>query len=101
MKRVTIAQNPLYDFKVEPYQKKVRLIILKEGIELACRKENIKPIYKFIEGADATMFKGRLQLEKRKNTINLLFKKEKVFSIKTSNLLVMLEAATHNISNLK
>lgn len=92
MKQVNSSAKPHYEFKIEPYQNKVRLIILKDGIELACRKQNRNPIQKFIEGEETSIFKGRLQLEKSKTAIELLFKREKVLSIKPAKLLAMLDA---------
>jgi hypothetical protein len=47
------------------------------------------------------MFKGRLQLMKGKKVMELLFKKEKALSIKTSKLLAMIDDATNMIKTSK
>lgn len=54
-------------FVIEELANKLRLVILKEGEELACRKTTKKELTKFFEGDEKVLFKGRLQLRKDEN----------------------------------
>jgi hypothetical protein len=61
---------------VEPYGKKLRLIITEGQTELACRKETAGNLKRFISSTEKNLFKGRLQLHKNNDTIIIMLKGE-------------------------
>ena len=63
-------------FSIEPFEKKVRLVVYKDNKEWVCRKETFKNLNYFLSQEDVSIFKGRLQLHKRKNKINVEVKGE-------------------------
>lgn len=65
----------------ECLDKKVRLIVFENGIEKACRKEKVSVLQKFLKVSMGSIFKGRIQLEKHKNEIVILLKKEKIGNV--------------------
>lgn len=71
-------------FAIEPFEKKVRLVVYQNKQEWVCRKETIKHIETFLEKDEAYIFKGRLQLSKINSKIFVAVKKEVVGAIKQS-----------------
>ena len=51
-----------FSFAIEPYEKRVRLIVYKDSVENVCRRESFKNLGRFILSDDEKLFKGRLQL---------------------------------------
>ena len=83
-----------YVLKIEPEKEKpsrLKLIVKKMGKELVCRKEGINPLLDFIYGPDGNLFKGRLQLSKKKTAINIYMKGDIIGTIEARNLLEELE----------
>jgi len=87
-----------YVLKIEPEKEKpsrlkliVKLIVKLMGKELVCRKEGINPLLDFIYGPDGHLFKGRLQLSKKKTAINIYMKGDIIGTIEARNLLEELE----------
>ncbi|MFA6278223.1 MAG: hypothetical protein WC622_15850 [Pedobacter sp.] len=62
----------------EPLGKKVRLIISESDVELACRKETIKNLKHFLTEDEMKIFKGRLQLHKQGDIVEVLLKNKPI-----------------------
>jgi hypothetical protein len=77
-----IQLNNEFAFSIEPYEKRVRLVVYNNKEEWVCRKETIKNIESFLEKEEASIFKGRLRLSKVNSKIFVEVKKEVVGSIK-------------------
>lgn len=58
----------------EPLGKRVRLVVSTSDEELACRKETIKNLTSFLKLEETHIFKGRLQLNKHGDIIELNIK---------------------------
>ena len=86
-----IKLTPLYFFTIEPYENRLRLIVLKNEEEYVCRKETKNNLVKFFAGEDSTLFKGRLQLIKQNNEILIQAKSEILGSIPISAFNKILE----------
>lgn len=69
-----IILNERLTFSLESLDKKVRLIVFDADKELACRKETPKNLQKFLTVNEATLFKGRLQLNKYRDDIEVVIK---------------------------
>lgn len=65
----SLKLNDNLSLGVEAYEKRVRLIVYKDAVELVCRKEYWSKLIEFIRLEDERIFKGRLQLTKRDGTI--------------------------------
>lgn len=59
-------------FSIEPLVNSVRLIVTKASQEIACRKETIRKLNSFLEGDNEKIFKGRLQLSKLDQDIEVI-----------------------------
>ena len=70
----SIYLNDKIKFSVEPKGKNIRLIASEADVELACRKESLKRINNFLSIENEHLFKGRLQLIKHKNQIDVKIK---------------------------
>ncbi|GGI25990.1 hypothetical protein [Pedobacter mendelii] len=75
-------QNDL-NFSFEKLPDTIRLIISKNNEEWACRKEKLKNLISFLEADEMHIFKGRLQLFKSGNKIDIQVKNKKISSIST------------------
>jgi hypothetical protein len=78
-----------YVLRIEPEKEKssrLRLIIKQRGQELVCRKEGLNRLLDFVQGGDAHLFKGRLQLSKENDAINIYMKDSLIGSIKANVL---------------
>lgn len=53
-----------YKFDIELAAGKARLIVSRDGEEVACRKEPVSNLLKFLKSGDSHLFKGRLKLIK-------------------------------------
>lgn len=73
--------NNNLNFTIEPYEKRLRLIVFKDGLELVCRKENSKNLVAFLSLNKGQIFKGRLQLIKENTTVKILVKGQVIGSI--------------------
>lgn len=58
----------------EPFGKSVRLVLSAGNEELVCRKETIKKLQAFLKLEENHIFKGRLQLDKHGDIIELQLK---------------------------
>ena len=67
-------QSPAFTFNIFPHQEKLRLVVFNNDEEYVCRIESKKKLYQFLEGNDATLFKGRLQLIKNQDDIAIQVK---------------------------
>lgn len=76
-----IILNNELTFSFEPLGKRVRLIILGYGRELVCRKETFQNVLKFLTINEASLFKGRLQLNKNKDDIEIMIKGHPIATI--------------------
>lgn len=70
-----------WQLALEKWNDKLRIIILKQQEEMACRKESKKKLEKFIQSEGATIFKGRIQLVSEKEIIRIYLKKIGIGSI--------------------
>ncbi|SOD14202.1 hypothetical protein SAMN06297358_1455 [Pedobacter xixiisoli] len=73
MKSIGLNNNLI--FSIEPLVNSVRLIVSEVDHEIACRKETIKNLNSFLEGDNENIFKGRLQLSKLDQDIEIIINK--------------------------
>lgn len=73
-----IVLNHHYMLSAEPDGKKVRLIVSMANVEVVCRKETLKNLTSFLKETEAKIFKGRLQLHKQEDVIEVIVKKERI-----------------------
>ena len=71
-----IILNKQLTLTFEPIGKKVRLIILEADQELVCRKETLKNLLNFLSTEEMNLFKGRLQLHKVNEIIEVVIKNQ-------------------------
>lgn len=86
-----IGLNNDLELALEPLGNRLRLIIVKDDKELACRKEYVKNLQRFLMGDEEKLFKGRLQLFKFKDEVEIILNKMPIGKISLSNLKVYLE----------
>jgi hypothetical protein len=80
---------------VETQVEKIRLVITDLlGNELACRKTTNIEIENFLSSSTEKLFKGRLQLLKKGNNIEVLFKKEVALTVSITNLKLKINKRT-------
>ncbi len=72
---------------IEISGKRARLIVHDRGVENVCRKESVKTLRDFLESNEDHLFKGRLQLQKNGNGINVLIKGKSAGSIRTEEFI--------------
>ena len=78
----TIPLSHNYTFAIKPYEKlRVRLIVYKKGEVYVCRKESLFKLKQFLALDDGRAFKGRLQLVKHGDVVDVEVKGELVGSI--------------------
>ncbi len=78
--------------KSEPYKAKVRLVVMQDKKELACRIETFKNLAAFLQTKEARIFKGRLQLQKVNDEVNIELKNETIKTIPVLELRQMINA---------
>ena len=78
---LTLKINNGLNLGIERFEEKVRLVVLENKKELACRKETFGNLHKFIAANNAHAFKGRLQLFKYRDTISVEVKGEKLGAV--------------------
>ncbi len=71
-----IEFNPVYSFAIECADKKIRLVLYKDQAEYVCRKERASTLKKYISSGEGHLFKGRLQLYKHRDRINIIARNE-------------------------
>lgn len=86
-----IILNEQLTMSFEPDHKKVRLVVLHADEELVCRKETIKKLQQFLSVKQAHIFKGRLQLSKNDDVIEILVKQNSAGIISSNTLKKILE----------
>jgi hypothetical protein len=69
-----LALKKGFAMPMEPYNNKVRIIIMKDGEEHVCRMEDGRRLSQFASSTEARIFKGRFQLTKRAGHINVMVK---------------------------
>lgn len=70
-----------FNFKIESHNNKVRIVILKDDLEIACRTEQKRIVSNFLNSSGERIFKGRLQLLSNQNEILVFVKNELVYEI--------------------
>lgn len=70
----------------EPSGKKIRLVITEADEELVCRKETLKNLQHFLAQEQAHIFKGRLQLHKINDAIEIIVKDKPIAIISSASL---------------
>lgn len=73
-------QNDL-KFSFEKLPHTIRLIISKNDEEWVCRKEKLKKLFEFAEVDNEHLFKGRLQLFKLEDKVDIKFKNESIGTV--------------------
>lgn len=86
-----IILNEQLTLLFEPNHKKVRLVVLQADEELVCRKETIKKLQQFLSVKQAHIFKGRLQLSKNEDVIEVLVKQNSAGIISSNTFKKVLE----------
>jgi len=71
---------------IENNDHRIRLIIMENEKELVCRKESIRKLEQCILLTETSIFKGRLQLFKQGNRIDILMKNTHIGSIQALDL---------------
>jgi hypothetical protein len=61
-------------FGIGKLDKKVRLIVYRDGVENVCRMESAKKLEKFVQSGEGHLFKGRLQLYRQGDEIGVIVK---------------------------
>ena len=79
MKNISLDNNFKLSFEKLPHT--VRLIISKNDEEWICRKEKLKKLFSFAEIEKEHLFKGRLQLFKSGDKIDIQVKNEFIGTI--------------------
>ncbi|RZK58094.1 MAG: hypothetical protein EOO87_01175 [Pedobacter sp.] len=70
----------------EPSGSKIRIVVLEEGIESVCRKETLKNLKRFLTSKETKIFKGRLQLHKVNDAVEIIVKDKPIAIISTASL---------------
>jgi hypothetical protein len=68
--------NKNYTLSFETEGKKVRLVILDQDDERACRRESGKKLQEFLSADESQTFKGRLRLLKQGEEVSVFLKDE-------------------------
>ena len=84
--------NNNHNFVIESYEKRFRLIVFKDGLELVCRKESSKNLAAFLSSSNGQIFKGRLQLIKENTIINIQVKGDVIGAISEMDFRNILQA---------
>lgn len=63
-----------YSFALENYKNRLRFIVLYEGSELACRKEDAKVLSAFFQSTNEGIFQGRIRLRTDMENVIVYFK---------------------------
>ncbi|HLO37052.1 MAG TPA: hypothetical protein VK173_01040 [Lacibacter sp.] len=79
---------------IELDNKRVRLVIYQGSEERVCRKENISRIKEFLVQQEGRLFKGRLQLHKIDQQINIEVKGKVIGNLDVDHFTAMLQNAT-------
>ena len=79
-------------FCADAENQKIRLSLNDGGDDLACRRETYSKLQHFINGDDRQLFKGRLQLCKDADKINILFKGQPMGKLSTSNFSLLINS---------
>lgn len=90
MQQIILSEKLTLGF--EPLGGKLRLIIFETDEELVCRKETIKKLQQFLSVKQAHIFKGRLQLRKNEDVIEVLVKQNSAGIISSNTFKKVLEA---------
>lgn len=69
-----IVLNKRYSLSFEHQGEQIRLILLEDNVALVCRKETLKNLNSFLLKEELKIFKGRLQLYKQKDIIEVIMK---------------------------
>ncbi|PWS33569.1 hypothetical protein [Pedobacter paludis] len=74
MESISLDNNLKFSFEKLPHT--IRLVISENDEEWVCRKEKLKKLFSFAEMDKEHLFKGRLQLYKSGDKINIQVKNE-------------------------
>ena len=83
MQQIILNEKLILSF--EPSGKKIRLVITEADEELVCRKETLKNLQHFLAEDQAHIFKGRLQLKKHDDIVEVFIKNMPVAIVAASN----------------
>lgn len=81
-------------FAVEPYKRKLRFIVYENKREFVCRIEARNEIEQFLQLKEGRIFKGRLQLHKMNNSINVEVKDKHIGCISVDHFITLLKNAS-------
>ncbi len=93
-----ITLNDDYQFAIGPVGKKLRLMVLRAGVENVCHLETRKNLKKFVCSNDGRLFKGRLQLQKDMLAINVLVKGKNIGAINNERFIELIEGIKSPVS---
>ena len=79
---------------IQPFNKRLRLIVYNNGMEEVCRKEYTRNLRRFLLDDEPRLFKGRLQLLRGDLGINVMVKGCLIGTIDAENLLNYLGAVS-------
>lgn len=85
-----IKMDDGYSLAVDVENKRLRLIVLNGDNELVCHKTTVSEVNRFLQQADAHLFKGRLQLDKTGDRIAIMMKGAIIGSIHESEFAMLL-----------
>lgn len=88
-----------FTFSFEMAEKKVRLIILDQDDEQACRKESLKKLRDFVQADESEAFRGRLRLLKQGDKISVLLKNDCIGILTEADFSKSLELLKAGISH--
>jgi len=80
-----INLNEKYTLSFEQSGKKIRLIVSAANEKLVCRKETINNLKSFLLKDQLRIFKGRLQLNKLNDIIEVVMKDKPIAIVSASN----------------
>lgn len=83
MQQLILSDKLILSFEL--LDRKVRLIISELDTELACRKETVKNLRQFLIADETKVFKGRLQLHKYNEVIEVILNNKPVAAISTKD----------------
>ncbi|GAB3936689.1 hypothetical protein [Larkinella terrae] len=82
----SIKLSDTLEFIIEPFEKKVRLIVQKNGDAWVCRKENTSKLERFLKDERGRLFKGRLQLVLQDTKVEIEVKGKPVGAVPVESL---------------
>ncbi len=74
----SIDLNDEQELLLEGSAAKLRLVLLESGVEQACRQSSLRELTSFLAESETALFKGRLQLHKQDDQLEVWLKNSAV-----------------------